>query len=89
MGKPPDKSGYYAMSRPEVERIQVQCYSGHTYAERPDSFIYYGEAFTVKKVEREWLEPGERRFLVRTGDSKSFELCYNEQIDEWSLRELG
>ena len=89
MGQPSNKSGYQAMSRTEVEGIRVQCYSGHTYAERPDSFIYQGEACKVEMVEREWREPGERHFLVRIGDRKSFELCYNEQGDEWFLRELG
>lgn len=89
MGKPSDKSGYHAMSRAEGEGIQVQCYSGHTYAERPDSFIYRWEAFKVERLEREWREPGERHFQVYTETSKSFELCYNEQRDEWSVRKLG
>jgi hypothetical protein len=89
MGKPPNKSGYQAMSRAEGEGTQVQCRSGHTYAESPNSFVYQGEAHKVERVEREWQEPGERHFRVRTGDSKSFELCYNEQRDEWSVRELG
>jgi hypothetical protein len=77
------------MSRTEVDGIRVQCYSGYTYAERPDFFIYLGEICRVESLEREWREPGERHFLVRIGDSKSFELCYNERGDEWSLRELG
>ena len=89
MGGPPNNFGYQAMSRTEVEGIQVQCYSGHTYAERPDSFIYQGEAYKVERVEREWQEPGERHFRVRIGASKSFELCYNERRDEWSVREFG
>lgn len=77
------------MSRTEVEGTQVQCYSGHTYAERPDSFIYRGKVCKVERVEREWREPGEKHFKVSSATNKSFELCYNEQEDEWSLRELG
>ena len=77
------------MSGTEGEVLQVQCYSGHTYAERPDFFIYQGKACRVESVDKDWREPGERHFLVRIGDSKSFELCYNEQVDEWSLKELG
>ena len=72
-----------------MKEVQVQCYSGHTYAERPDSFVYQGEVYKVERVEREWREPGERHFRVRTGDRKLFELCYNEQKDEWVLREIG
>jgi hypothetical protein len=75
------------MSRNE-EEIQVQCYSGHTYAERPDSFVFQSTAHKVEKVEKEWREPGERHFQVRTQDNKLFELCYNEQKDEWALVEL-
>jgi len=71
------------------QEIRVKCYSGHTYAERPDSFVHQGIAYKVEKVEREWQEPGERHFRVRTGDSKLFELCYNEHKDTWSLIELN
>ena len=71
-----------------MREIQVQCYSGYTYAERPDSFVWQGVAYKVAKVEREWRESGERHFQVLTEDNKSFELCYNEQKDEWLLNEL-
>jgi hypothetical protein len=89
VGKSWNKSGYQVINRTGPEGIYVQCHSGHTYAERPDSFVYQGKACKVERVESEWREPGERHFRVLTGDSKSFELCYNEQRDEWSVRELG
>jgi aspartyl-tRNA(Asn)/glutamyl-tRNA(Gln) amidotransferase subunit A len=65
--------------------IQATCYSGYTYAERPDSFIWQGTRYKVQKVEREWQEPGGRHFQVRAEDNKLFELCYNEPKDEWVL----
>jgi len=68
-----------------MKEIQVQCYSGYTYAERPASFVYQGVVHKVERVEREWREPGKRYFQVCTEDNKSFELCYNEQKDEWSI----
>jgi len=77
------------MSRSGEEGIQVQCFSGYTYADRPDSFVYQQQTYKVDWIEREWREPGEMHFRVCTEDSKSFELCYNEQIDEWSIRRLG
>lgn len=89
MGKPPNKSGYQTMSVTEGEEVRVQCYSGNTYAERPVSFVYHGEAYKVERVEMEWREPGERHFRVLAGDRNFFELCYNEYNDEWSLKELG
>ena len=52
------------------------------------SFSWQGTKYEVKEVEKEWLEPGERHFLVKTGDNKTFRLCYNEAKDQWSLIEL-
>lgn len=68
--------------------IQVTCYSGRSYADRPASFVWQGTEYEVKDIEREWLEPGERHFRVRTEDDRRFEVCYIERDDEWWLREL-
>ena len=66
----------------------VKCYSGHIYAEEPRSFTWGGVAYRVEKVERAWREPGKRCFLVATGGSKFFQLCYNEAEERWSLTEV-
>ena len=68
--------------------IQVTCYSGRSYADRPASFVWQDKRFEVKEIEREWLEPGERHFLVKTEDEKRFGICYHEGEDSWSLIEL-
>ncbi len=73
----------------EEEKPKVTCYSGHTYPERPLSFSWAGIEHKVQEVEKEWLEPGRRRFRVRTQDGKRFELCYDTQTDRWSVAELG
>ena len=70
------------------EPVKVTCYSGRSYADRPASFVWQGIKYEVKEVEREWLEPGERHFLVKTEDEKRFEICYHEREDSWSLIEL-
>jgi len=70
------------------EKLKVRCYSGRTYAERPQAFVWEGTEHKVERVEREWLEPAERHFRVRTTDNKIFELCYNETKEQWSLTEL-
>jgi len=72
----------------EPGNLIVNCYSGHTYAERPRSFTWEGIEYEVAEIEKEWLEPGERYFQVRTRDNKLFKLCYNEIQREWSLTEL-
>ncbi len=68
--------------------LQVNCYSGHTYAERPRSFAWQGTEYEVEAIEKAWQEPGERHFQFRTRDNKLFKLCYNEIQNQRSLIEL-
>ncbi len=65
--------------------VQVNCYSGYTYAERPYSFLWRRKTFKIARVESEWLEPDSKFFKVLTDDEKLFELCYNEGEDKWWL----
>lgn len=68
--------------------LQVNSYSGHTYAERPASFLWQSREYKVKDIEKAWLEPGKRLFKVTTGEGKLFKLCYNEAEAQWSGIEL-
>ena len=68
--------------------LKVSCYSGYTYAERPESFCWEGMEYNVEEIENSWQEPGERHFKVRTGDSHRFHLRYNQTRQQWSLIEL-
>lgn len=68
--------------------VKVTCYSGRAYADRPASFVWQGVKYEVDDIEREWQEPGEKHFLIKTEDDRRFELCYIEQDDIWWLREL-
>ena len=68
-----------------MDKIEVKCYSGYTYAQRPISFILQGKEYQVENIEEERRGPGERWFAVKTGDNKYFKLCYNEAQDEWSI----
>lgn len=68
--------------------LQVNTYSGHTYAERPKSFVWKGAEYEVEEIERAWLEPGKSCFQVRTRKNKLFRLCYNEMTKQWSLAEV-
>ncbi len=71
-----------------METVKVNCYSGHTYAERPQSFQRRGIEHEVKEVVKAWQEPSGRCFKVRTGDNKIFQLCYNEAQDFWTALEI-
>jgi hypothetical protein len=69
-------------------QVQVTCYSGRTYAERPVSLIWEGIEHKIKEIEKEWQEPGARLFKVQTEDGGFFVLSYNERGDEWSAFEI-
>jgi len=67
--------------------LGVNCYSGHTYAEEPRSFQWQGIEYEVAEIEKTWQEPGKKFFLVRTGDNKYAQLCYNELEKTWRIAE--
>jgi hypothetical protein len=71
-----------------LNNFNVKCYSGHTYAEEPRSFVFEDVEHEVVEIQRAWQEPGERRFLVRTGDNKLFRLCYNDVKESWTVTEV-
>jgi hypothetical protein len=65
--------------------ITVTCYSGYTYAQEPRSFCWRGTDYEVKEIIKAWQEPEEWHFLVKTGDNKFFQLCYNSVKERWTL----
>jgi len=71
------------------EKLRVRCYSGRTYAERPVSLRWEDTEYEIAEIVKEWLEPGERHFQVRTRDNKRFHLWYDETREEWSLVPLA
>jgi len=71
-----------------LNNLEVRCYSGHTYAERPESLRWQGVEYLVEEIEEAWQESGKRCFRVLTSDNKRFKLCYNETKEQWSLTEL-
>jgi len=72
-----------------MKNVRVKCYSGHTYAESPRSFIWEGVEYDVEEIEKAWQAPGERHFRLRAGGNKSFHLCYNEMNKRWTLVETA
>jgi len=70
-----------------LDNLNVNCYSGYTYAERPESFLWGGMECQVAEIEKSWQEPGERHFIVRTKDHKLFKLSYNESNQQWMIIE--
>jgi hypothetical protein len=75
------------MGKTKLDDIEVRCYSGYTYAERPVSFTWQGKDYDIAEIEKEWRGERVKCFLVKTGDNKRLQLCYNEAQDNWSVVE--
>lgn len=67
------------------ERSLVECHSGYAYAVRPVALRWEDQRLEIERVEAEWRSPGGKRFRVRTRDGRSFELFYEELLDEWRI----
>lgn len=74
------------MARPTV---QVRTYSGHTYAQRPESFAIEGREHQVREVLKTWREPGKVFFRVATEEGLVYTLEYDEANDSWRLADGG
>lgn len=66
----------------------VECYSGHTYPERPRAFQWEGQRLEVSEIISRWRTPEATHFLIRIEDGQDFELIYHEPQDLWTI-ELG
>jgi len=70
------------------DKLQVECYSGHTYAQEPRAFVWRGQRFEVEAVEARWRTPDGPAFRVRVHSEKVFELRYHDIEDRWSLAKV-
>ena len=74
--------------------IRVACRSGRSYADRPTSFVWNGERYDISGIEREWLEPGGKHFIVKAAiagnaeSEKNWHICYDTSEDLWRLYEI-
>ena len=66
--------------------LEVECYSGYAFAERPTAFVWRGRRYQVERVLKRWRAPDGPGFQVVTADGGQFELIYHETQDEWSLK---
>jgi hypothetical protein len=47
--------------------IQVECYSGYTYAQEPRAFTWRGQRYEVERVIKRWRTPQGPGFRVEVG----------------------
>lgn len=67
---------------------QVECYSGHTYAQEPRTVIWHGRRYPVTAVTQRWRTPQGPAFWVEAQTGEWFEIQYTERTDTWTVRLL-
>ncbi len=78
--------GQRTAGQPSAVRGQVKCHSGYEYAQRPVAFSWEGERLDVEEIIASWRHPEGKCFRVQTDSEQVFELCYNENLDIWSIK---
>jgi hypothetical protein len=68
--------------------IQVECYSGHEYAQRPVALWWERERVEVVALLAEAHRPGAKRFTVETQDNRRWVIEYHFDLDSWTLIEM-
>lgn len=71
------------------EMVEVACYAGSRYPQRPLRVTWRGAERDVLAVEREWQEPRRRCYLVRLEGDRLLRLSYYERNDRWTATEVG
>jgi hypothetical protein len=71
-------------SREEFQ-VEVSCYSGYRYGERPVTFKLLERTFTVQEILDQWYGPDYLYFKIRADDRKIYLLKYDQNKDQWFL----
>jgi len=53
---------------------------------QPLAFRWAGRGYEISAIGRQWVQAGERRFLVMTPDERVFELAFLADAGGWRLR---
>lgn len=72
----------------EVFQIEVSCYSGYRYGERPVSFKLLERTFNVQEILDQWYGEDHLYFKIRADDQRVYLLKYDQAKDLWSLTGL-
>ena len=72
------------------DSVQVECYSGYTYAQEPRAVEWRGQRYEVERVVKRWRTPTGPAFRVEVAGLKSqisrlVDLHYLEIEDKWTL----
>jgi hypothetical protein len=73
----------------ELDIGQVECYSGHTYAQEPRAIVWQGRRHSVVQIERRWQSPEGPAFCVSTETGIRFQLHYHQVAHRWAINLLS
>jgi hypothetical protein len=68
--------------------VEVDCYSGASYAERPRALIFHGNKIEVSQILCSQLTPGSKVFKVILENGWTVTLQYSLQADHWTASGL-
>ena len=69
-------------------QIEVSCYAGYRYPERPVSFTLLGRVFEIEAILDRWYGENFLYFKVRVADQRVYLLKYDQYEDRWFLEGL-
>lgn len=72
----------------ELFDVEVSCYSGYRYGERPVSFKLLEKTFFVRAIIDQWYGEDYLYFKIRADDQRVYLLKYDQAGDQWSLTGL-
>ena len=65
--------------------VDVECYSGTRYAERPRVVILGPDRVAVIQILRQWRDPAGPCFDVMLENGQRVGLCLNESVNRWFM----
>ena len=71
------------------EPVEVECYSGYAYPERPRAIIWRSERHVVRSLLRTWRGTEGPHFELIMENGSRQELYYNQREDQWRLKMGG
>jgi uncharacterized protein YutD len=75
-------------SERKMPAIEVQCFRGYNFNDRPISFILNEKKQVVEKIIDEWCGQGCAYYKVLADDTKGYLLIRHENRGDWALKRV-
>ena len=68
--------------------IEVQCFCGYEFDDRPISFILNEKKLVVEKIIDQWCGQGFAYYKILADDSKGYLMIRHENKHDWALKRV-